>query len=167
MGRKKETKTNGNAKVEISTDMDLDKLLAELDMDIQRKTARKAIKAAANIGNKDYKSRVPVKTGALRDSIKTGGKVIVKKLRGFGYQGFVGATYPEGSHAHLIDLGHKVVPRGLKGGPSNRGSNKKPMTGKATVEGKNDLLKTYQSTKIASQNAVIDTIVEAIIKQGG
>lgn len=49
---------------------ELDRALADLEPKVQRKYGRKALNEAIKIVAEDYKERVPVDTGAMRDAIE-------------------------------------------------------------------------------------------------
>lgn len=144
---------------------DFDKLFKVLPDEAMRKS-RLIVKKAADIGNRDYKERLPRgPTGNLKASVMVGGKVKVNKVKG-NYVAYVGATRPKGPHAHLIEEGHRVVPRGKKG-QSNKGSNAKALTGKARVEGKQDLVKTFNATRVKTNNFIIAEVQKLIKENGG
>ena len=160
MARQKERLGN----VEISSSIDLDGMLGKLPIELRSKALRKAVAAAAKIVADDYKRRVPRgATGNLRKSITTK----VKSYRdGRMWIGLAGARKPTGSHAHLIDQGHKIGRRG-KIGDSAKGKGLEPLTGNSYVGGTFDLKAAIDTTAPQQDAAVIKSIVDSIKKAGG
>ena len=73
----------------------------------------------------------------------------------------VGAQYPAGAHSHLVDQDHEVkVSRGPRKGQA-------PLSGSATVPGKQYVAAAIDTTTDEVEKAVIGSIVKDIKELGG
>ncbi len=88
---------------------DLEKLMKKFSGKTQRRIDLNALSAMARLVAKEAKSRVPVRTGGLRDSIT------VKRPRRGGTVK-IGFKRPDSGKAHLIEFG--TAPRTTKDGKS-------------------------------------------------
>lgn len=101
---------------------------------------------------KDAKSKTQQKTGNYLEGFKTS-KAYVKDGRGYV------KIYNKARHAHLIESGHKQVPRGKKG-QSNSGG-----TATGTIKGKY-ILKANSIKFIAEYTEKVEKFVEVFVKTG-
>lgn len=92
---------------------ELFKALGELPVKIERRVLRGALRAGAKVIEEEAKRRVPVKTGALRDSIRVStsarGGQVTATIKAGGKKG--GQVY----YAHLVEYGsapHVILPGG-------------------------------------------------------
>jgi HK97 gp10 family phage protein len=87
--------------------------LARMSIDVRNKSAKAAVRAAGTIVKRQAKKNAPVggsRTGRkadkphLRDTIKV-------KVKEYGEYtiAIVGAAWPSGAHAHLVEFGHDIV----------------------------------------------------------
>jgi len=150
--------------VQVTTDVDMDKLLAKLPQDLRRKAARDAVKANVMAVARDYKGRIPRgPTGNLKNSVKW---KVIEYRSGTIWYGLAGHIKPTGNHAHLINLGHNVYSRG----PKNESLAKRevrPKSGTARVAGKRYLHKAIISTRKKRDKIVVDSLKKSIEKAGG
>jgi hypothetical protein len=83
----------------------------------------------------------------------------------------VGPTWPDGAHGHLVEEGHKVIPRG-KVGASNKArkghrQKKDLVSGSPWVPGKEFMAPAVTATKQQQETEIIESIRKEIIKHGG
>ncbi len=103
--------------VEIRIDglADLQRQLDELPARLERNVLRGALRAGARVIQDEAKRHVPVKSGALRDSIR-----VSMRVRGGLVQAFIragGRGKGEPFYAHLVEFGtsaHEERPKGAK-----------------------------------------------------
>jgi len=88
---------------------ELDNALAKLPKSAGKGALRKALKKAGQPIFDAAKMKVPVDTGALKESLEISTKLSRRQKRGRRKQGavelFIGAGRPKGSHAHLVEFG--------------------------------------------------------------
>lgn len=99
----------------LSGDNDLDAIFKNLEPKVQKKVLRPALRAAAKIIQTEAKARAPVKSGALRDSIKVRAgartrKGIVRVNVEMGEGNFKGETF-YGAFLEYGAPGHKLFGR--------------------------------------------------------
>jgi len=92
---------------------ELENALNELPKSMSKSALRTALTKSAQPVVEAAKRYVPVDTGELRDSITTGTK-LTKNQRRFqlkvgGAQIFIGASWPKGAHAHLVEFGFMLT----------------------------------------------------------
>lgn len=149
--------------VRITESVDMDSLLADIEIMVRHKAVKKAIKAACHVVAREYRRRIPRGDPGHNPGKKPLHKTVRTRVRDYGHVtlGIVGTEWPEGAHAHLIEDGHKVVvSRGTRKGQS-------PLSGKTTVEGKRPLAAAIDTTMAAQDHAVIKSLQEDIKASGG
>lgn len=99
---------------------EIEKALDKLDAKVKRRIGQRSLRRAITPLRDDARSRVNVKTGNLRKSIK----ISVKKISKTSILAQVKSTAP---HAHLVEYGHNIVMLNSKTG-------KKFSIGKRTRE---------------------------------
>ena len=150
--------------VEVSEDIDMDKMLAKLPLEMRNKAAQDAVREDVKFVAKAWRARVGKgKTGNLKKSITH--RVVAYQDNRLWF-GLAGTIKPTGNHMHLIDLGHKVFARGPIGDSAAK-KRISPLTGSATVEGKGDLLKTINATKGTRDKRIMESLAKSIKKVGG
>ena len=91
---------------------ELEKALNTLPNAMSKAVLRGAIRKALAPVKQDAKNKVPVRTGGLRDSIVIGTKLVRSQQPG-GRTGavrlYMGTSWPEGAHGHLIEFGTSNV----------------------------------------------------------
>jgi HK97 gp10 family phage protein len=99
---------------------ELENALNQLPKRMSKSALRSALRKAAKPVLVDAKRFVPLgePTKHLRDALKILSTLKSSqrrgRLKGKGVEIFVGATFPSGAHAHLVEFGHELV--GGKGG---------------------------------------------------
>jgi len=157
-------KTTYRGAVEVSEDIDMDRMLARLPIEFRNKAAQKAIKENVKEVARVYRSTAARgKTGNLKRSITH--RVIPYQGKTVWF-GLAGTIKPTGNHHHLVELGHKVFRRGPKG-DSAKEKNLKPLTGKSRIEGKYDLAKAIDTTRTARDKKVLASLEKSIKEAGG
>ena len=126
-----------------------------------RKAFAGVLRKSANVFKKEYKGRLPVKTGNLKNSITT--KVFPPDARNNSFAAVVFPKRPKGNAANLIEHGHNVNRRGAKG-DSARGKGLQPLTGSPRVEGKQHFLKAQAVVEPKIEQIVSDAIVKELDK---
>lgn len=95
---------------------ELDRALKELPKAMQKSTLVSAMRKAAQPVLKDARARAPVgATGNLKKSLAIGTKLTGRQAKGRSRaksipQIFIGARWPTGAHAHIIEFGRAGVP---------------------------------------------------------
>lgn len=139
-----------------------DELLSKLPIEIDKhKIIRNALQAVGKVVTKEAKQRV------IRGKNRRSGKHLwqtitydVRKINQ-GYSLKVGAGYPAGAHAHLIEFGHEVKSRG----PNRKGQ--PPLTGVEQVEAKRWLAPAVDVTQQQQDQTFIETVKHGIQQAGG
>jgi len=153
------------AKVEIDESLDIDSLLAELPIDMRNKSLRKATSRAGRVVMNAYKERVPVGDNRHKPELPSLKSSIDMRIRDYAdgrrFVAVVGAKWPDGAHAHLVEDGYRVRARGPAGGGSPGA-----FTG-AKIKGKKPLAEAVDTTAKQQERAIIESIVEDIKKRGG
>ena len=124
-----------------------------LDRKVQRKVARKALRAGCKLLQKEIQMAAPVgKTGELKKAVKVragraSARGNVAMVVGVGKKWFTGDTF----YAGFIEFGHRV------------GSRK--LGDKRTMVAAKDFIKApFEQNKVAALNDVTDTMIEEIDK---
>lgn len=142
-----------------------DALLANLPIELRGKTLTKAIRKAGNEVAKEARRRLtannmPGYPGDKPDkppiakTVKT-----VVRMYGVVVAAFVGPTYPDAAHSHLLEFGHRVVlPRGKS--PRKRKSGE--PAAKTFVKGRPYLRPAADLTKGQQQAAIIETLKKGL-----
>lgn len=108
--------TDKNIKIEGIEE--LIKSLESIIPEYQQKAGRSAMRQVGREMAKEITKRVPVDTGALKDSIRPK----LPKITNYGIRVSAGADYAKGgNHAHLVEFGHKQVFRAGFGRYINKG----------------------------------------------
>lgn len=137
----------GQIKIEIKDVGKVDSILGTIPIQLREKTLVKALRAAGNVVAKEARRLAP-KPGypgddpskpALNKSIKT----VVRKYRG-AIAVFVGPTYPQAAHGHLVEYGHAKVLWGNRTGEQ--------------VQGKPFLRPAADTTEQQQQSKIITTL---------
>jgi HK97 gp10 family phage protein len=109
--------------------------------------SRKALKESADIVREEILARVPVDSGALRDSIK------VRRARGNPNQAQVTAGSAEAWYAHLVEYGFNHTGHGPK--------RKRKRTSRGFVEGKSFM----RGATEEKFEQVVDTFESTVVEQ--
>ena len=87
---------------------DIEKVLRQLPLKARQRVVMNGLRAGARLIAKDAKARVPVRTGALRDSITVA--TVRKSKRSARRQVLIGFKKPVSRRAHLTEFGTKFQP---------------------------------------------------------
>ena len=156
------------ASVKITETANLEKILAELPIALRGKALKAIVKKSVAPTAKEMRRRAPVETPNLnRPQDKPLKKTIITKIKEYRQGGMVmaivGPSHQEGRHGHLLEAGHKIVPRGqAKGGTSNRGGNQV-----GEVDAKPWMAPAVDTTQKAVDTITIRAIVEKLKAKGG
>ena len=150
--------TISNANVELQI-KNIEKALSKVPDLFIRKSFEGVLRKAGNVFKNEYKTRLPVVTGNLKNSITT--KVFPPEPGDPSWAAVVYAKRPKGAHAHLIERGWTVGKRGRDGMRINRGQGIPVESGSPVVEGKPYFL---QATK-AVEPKIAKILNDAIIKE--
>jgi hypothetical protein len=142
---------------------DIDALLGKISEDLKTKTLKKAGKRAGKVVADRYMATAPTgKTGNLKSSIPT--KLSEIKTFTTANEQVISAVVamkrPQGSHAHLVEFGHKIRARGKKG------QGKGKWIGRSTSPG-NQLANAVKDTSAQQTAAIVKVLADEITKQGG
>lgn len=141
--------------IEIRESTDMDKLLAKLPVEVQHKAIPQAIRAGLAPSAKRAKQLAPRGDRSHNPAappLYTTIKVVIRRYSEVTL-GLMGATWPEGAHAHLVERGHKLVAWGRET--------------TATVPGKEFMAPAVDQTQAEGRRALIKKLVDLIKKAGG
>ena len=151
------------AELVVKETADLDQLLSQLPTGMREDAYAEALTAAGNIAKTRMRHLASIGDPNHNPQAKPLHKTFAVKVtdyqNGDVWVAIVGAEYPAGAHSHLVEEGHEVYRRGSKG-DSARGQKRKPLTGKAKVEGKY-----FMATAIDQTEAQQDAMVRKIISR--
>lgn len=87
----------------------LDRALSQLPKSLSRGVLRRSLTKAAEPVRDAAQQNVPVRTGELRDSLAVATRLTPSQrrlqTRAGGVVVYVGASWPQGAHAHLVEFG--------------------------------------------------------------
>ena len=156
--------TISNANVELQI-KNIEKALSKVPDLFIRKSFEGVLRKAGNVFKNEYKTRLPVVTGNLKNSITT--KVFPPEPGDPSYAAVVYAKRPKGSHAHLIEHGWNVGKRGPTGSRVNRGQGVPIESGSPVVAGKPYFLEATKAVEPKIAKIVSDAIVKELDKVFG
>lgn len=139
--------------VKISIPEETDKLLGQIPINLRRRSLKKALRKAGQVVAREARRLAP-RPGYPGD--KPGKKPLKNTIRvkvsDFGevQAAFVGPSYPEGAHGHLVEFGHEEVLWGKRTGGFVR---EKPFMRPAA-----------DSTEAQQREAIISTLKKDIEK---
>jgi HK97 gp10 family phage protein len=135
--------------------------MGKLETKLARKVASKALRAGAKVVQAEAKRIAPVKSGALRNSIKVRAGKNKKTYRsiivGSGEKWFTGDEF----YAAFVEFGHRIgkassgIRRARKRGVDTAASDQRKE-----VEGVHYMERAYEATKQQALNAVMDSLKE-------
>lgn len=142
-----------SAQVKIAIPPETDKLLGQIPIELRSKTLKKALRKAGQVVAREARRLAP-KPGYPGD--KPGKKPLKNTIRvkiadyGQTQAAFVGPSYPDGAHGHLVEYGHDKVLWGERTGEYVRG---KPF-----------MRPSADSTEAQQREAIIGTLKAEINK---
>ena len=153
--------TISNANVELQI-KNIEKSLSEVPDLFIRKSFEGVLRRAGNVFKNEYKTRLPVVTGNLKNSITT--KVFPPEPGDPNYAAVVYPKRPKGAHAHLIERGWQVGKRGPTGSRMNQGQGVPVESGSPVVVGKPYFLEASKAVTPRIEKIVSDAIVKELDK---
>ena len=153
------------AEVIIKETADVEKSLESIPIELRGKSLSRAVGKGGLVVKRAMKRLAPRGDSKHKPDKKPLYKTIASKNKS--YRGgrinmvIVGAQYPAGAHSHLVDQDHEVkVSRGPRKGQA-------PLSGSATVPGKQYVAAAIDTTTDEVEKAVIGSIVKDIKELGG
>ena len=143
----------------------IEKALSKVPDLFIRKAFASVLRKAGNAFKNEYKNRLPVVTGNLKNSITT--KVFPPEPGDPSFAVVVYAKRPKGSHYHLIERGWQVGKRGPTGQRVNQGQGVPIESGSPVVAGKPYFLEASRAVIPRIEKIVSDAIVKELDKVFG
>lgn len=141
--------------VEIRESVNMDDLLKRLPVEVRTKAIPSSLRASLRPAANRAKQLAPRGDKAHNPSappLYTTIKVVIREY-GETIMGIMGASWPQGAHAHLVERGHKLV---AWGHPT-----------RAFVPGKEFMAPAVDSTQTEQRRKMIQKLVDMIKKAGG
>ena len=150
------------AEAQIKEPKDLETILAKIDFELRNKALKTAVRAAGNVVKTKIRQLTPRGDAKHRPELPPLWKSIITKVKGYRgdqiWVAIVGASWPDGTHFHLVDGGHEVkVSRGERKG-------KPPLSGTRKVAGKKMMATAIDTTMQQQDKAILDSLAKSIEK---